>query len=97
VKVVMEFIGMFPPRQTIMFVIELLNGEEVTEVKGDTLGINPHTGVVIVSRVDGNEASATLYSPAAWARYPKSVGTTMPQYDSKLRDHHFETTGDAAA
>ena len=56
-----------------MFIIELVNGEEITEARGDTLAINPNTGVVTVSRVDGNEASATHYSPAAWARVNQRV------------------------
>ena len=60
-----------------MFIIELLNGEEITETKGDTLAINPNTGVVTVSRVDGNEASATHYSPAAWSQVKQRVQRSM--------------------
>jgi len=56
-----------------MFIIELLSGEEIIETKGDTLDINPNTGVVTVSRVDGNEASATHYSPVAWSQVKHRV------------------------
>lgn len=49
-----------------MFVIQLLNGEEISEDKGDTLDVNPNTGVVTVSRSNGFEATSTYYSPSAW-------------------------------
>lgn len=49
-----------------MFVIRLCNGEEVQANEGDELEINPQTGVLSVSRVDGFEEITTHYSPSAW-------------------------------
>ena len=49
-----------------MFVIRLANGEEVQAIDGDELEINPETGVLSVSRVDGFEEITTHYSPSAW-------------------------------
>ncbi len=49
-----------------MFVIRLLDGEEVHAGDGDQLSINQDTGVVTISRVDGFEEVTTHYSPAAW-------------------------------
>ncbi len=49
-----------------MFVIRLLNGEEVQGGEGDELEINQETGVLSVSRVDGFEEITTHYSPSAW-------------------------------
>lgn len=50
-----------------MFVIRLLDGEEVHAAEGDQLNINQDTGVLTVSRVDGFEEVTTHYSPSAWA------------------------------
>ena len=50
-----------------MFIIRLLNGEEVHGAEGDQLTINQETGVLSVSRVDGFEEVTTHYSPSAWA------------------------------
>jgi len=65
-----------------MFVIQLLNGEEITETKGDTIDVNPNTGVVTVSRTNGFEATSTYYSPAAWhsvqQRLQRSVVPATP-------------------
>jgi hypothetical protein len=60
-----------------MFVIELVNGQEITEARGDMLSMNHNTGVVTVSRVDGNEESATHYSPTAWAQVKQRVQRSM--------------------
>ena len=49
-----------------MFVIRLVNGEEVQASEGDELEINQETGVLSVSRVDGFEEITTHYSPSAW-------------------------------
>ncbi|MGB8388308.1 hypothetical protein [Mycobacterium sp.] len=49
-----------------MFVIRLADGEEVHASEGDELEINPQTGVLSVSRVDGFEEITTHYSPSAW-------------------------------
>ena len=49
-----------------MFIIRLLNGEEVHGAEGDQLTINQETGVLSVSRVDGFEEVTTHYSPSAW-------------------------------
>lgn len=49
-----------------MFVIQMMDGEEITAAEGDELEINPNTGVLTVSRVDGFEEATMHYSPAAW-------------------------------
>jgi hypothetical protein len=50
-----------------MFIIRLLNGEEVHAAEGDKLTINQETGVLSVSRIDGFEEVTTHYSPSAWS------------------------------
>ena len=50
-----------------MFIIRLLDGEEVHALDGDELTINQETGVLSVSRIDGFEEVTTHYSPSAWA------------------------------
>jgi hypothetical protein len=50
-----------------VFVIRLLDGEEVHAAEGDELKINEQTGVLSVHRIDGFEEVTTHYSPAAWA------------------------------
>lgn len=49
-----------------MFVIRLLNGEEILATEGDNLTINPDSGVLTVSRVEGFDEVTTHYSPTAW-------------------------------
>ena len=50
-----------------MFIIRLLDGEEVHALDGDKLTINQETGVLTVSRIDGFEEVTTHYSPSGWA------------------------------
>jgi hypothetical protein len=50
-----------------VFVIRLIDGEEVHALEGDKLSINQETGVLSVSRIDGFEEVTTHYSPSAWA------------------------------
>jgi len=50
-----------------VFIIRLLDGQEVHAAEGDKLNINQETGVLSVSRVDGFDEVTTHYSPAAWA------------------------------
>jgi hypothetical protein len=50
-----------------VFIIRLLDEEEVHAVDGDKLTINQETGVLSVSRIDGFEEVTTHYSPSAWA------------------------------
>ncbi|MGH3634438.1 hypothetical protein [Mycobacterium sp.] len=50
-----------------MFVIRLLDGEEVHASEGDQLSINQDTGVLTVTRVDGFEEVTTHFSPSAWS------------------------------
>ncbi|HEY1842229.1 MAG TPA: hypothetical protein VGG53_18785 [Mycobacterium sp.] len=50
-----------------MFVIRLLDGEEVHAADGDKLTINEQTGVLSVLRIDGFEEVTTHFSPSAWA------------------------------
>jgi hypothetical protein len=50
-----------------VFIIRLLDGEEVHALDGDELTINQETGVLSVSRIDGFEEVTTQYSPSAWA------------------------------
>jgi len=52
---------------SIVFVIRLLDGEEVHAAEGDKLIINEQTGVLSVLRIDGFEEVTTHYSPSAWA------------------------------
>lgn len=65
-----------------MFVIQLLNGDEISETKGDTIDVNPNTGVVTVSRSNGFESTSTYYSPSAWhsvqQRLQRSVVPATP-------------------
>ena len=51
----------------IVFVIRLLNGEEINGAENDELAVNEQTGVLTVTRVDGFEEVTTHYSPSAWA------------------------------
>ena len=50
-----------------MFVIRLLDGEEVHGAENDTLTVNEQTGVLTVHRIDGFEEVTTHYSPSTWA------------------------------
>jgi hypothetical protein len=50
-----------------VFVIRLLDGEEIRGSENDKLTINEHTGVLSVVRIDGFEEVTTHYSPSAWA------------------------------
>ena len=50
-----------------MFVIRLLDGEEVHGSENDELTVNEQTGVLTVRRIDGFEEVTTHYSPSAWA------------------------------
>ena len=51
----------------IVFVIRLLDGEEIRGSENDELSVNDNTGVLSVHRVDGFEEVTTHYSPSAWA------------------------------
>ncbi|MDI3315799.1 MAG: hypothetical protein QJR12_16460 [Mycobacterium sp.] len=65
-----------------MYVIRLLDGAEIHETKGDVFDLNPATGVVTISRVDGFEETTTHYSPSAWQsvthRVERSVVPASP-------------------
>jgi hypothetical protein len=50
-----------------VFVIRLLDGEEIHGAEGDKLSVNQETGVLSVHRIDGFEEVTTHYSPSAWA------------------------------
>ncbi|MBS4730209.1 hypothetical protein MSM1_18400 [Mycobacterium sp. SM1] len=50
-----------------MFVIRLLNGQEIRATEGDEISINHDTGMITVTRIEGFERVATHYSPSAWA------------------------------
>ena len=50
-----------------MFVIRLLDGEEINGSENDELTVNEQTGVLTVHRVDGFDEVTTHYSPSAWA------------------------------
>ncbi|BCQ08549.1 hypothetical protein JMUB5695_01984 [Mycobacterium heckeshornense] len=54
-------------RAASMFIIRLLDGEEIHANEGDQLTINQETGVLTVSRVDGFDEVTTHYSPSVWA------------------------------
>ena len=55
------------PKDGIVFVIRLHDGEEVRGSENDELTVNENTGVLSVHRVDGFEDVTTHYSPSAWA------------------------------
>lgn len=59
-----------------MFVIRMLDGEEIHAGENDTLTINEGTGVLTVRRVDGFEEATTHYSPAAWRSVTHRVKST---------------------
>ena len=50
----------------IVFVIRLLDGEEVHAAEGDKLTVNEQTGVLTVHRIDGFDEVTPHYSPSAW-------------------------------
>ena len=52
---------------SIVFVIRLLDGEEVHAAENDELTVNEQTGVLTVHRIDGFDEVTTHYSPSAWA------------------------------
>ena len=56
-----------------MFIIRLLDGEEVHALDGDELTINQETGVLSVSRIDGFEEVTTHYSPSAWVSVTRRI------------------------
>ncbi len=62
--------------------IRLHDGTEIHESKGDVIELNPATGVVTVSRVDGLAQTTTHYSPRAWQtvthRHERSVVPASP-------------------
>ena len=69
-----------------MFVIRLLDGEEVHAAEGDKLIINEQTGVLSVLRGDGFEEVTTHFSPSAWASVTHRVKEPVvrrPLVDSK--------------
>ena len=66
-----------------MFVIRLLNGEEVHAGENDELTVNEQTGVVSVTRIDGFEEVTTHFSPAAWASVTHRVKGRRPLAGAK--------------
>ncbi|BBY04770.1 hypothetical protein [Mycobacterium noviomagense] len=62
-----------------MFIIRLLDGEEIHATEGDQLMLNQETGVLTVSRADGFDEVTTHYSPSVWGsvthRIRGAVGT----------------------
>jgi hypothetical protein len=60
-----------------VFIIRLLNGEEIHAAEGDELTINQETGVLSVSRIDGFEKVTTHYSPSAWSSVTHRVKETV--------------------
>jgi hypothetical protein len=61
-----------------VFVIRLLDGEEVQGAENDELSVNEQTGVLTVLRVDGFEEVTTHYSPSAWASVTHRVKERRP-------------------
>jgi uncharacterized membrane protein len=73
---------------SIVFVIRLLDGEEVHAADNDTLSVNEQTGVLTVHRIDGFEEVTTHYSPTAWASVTQRVkehGVRRPLVDSNKK------------
>jgi hypothetical protein len=70
----------------MVFVIRLLDGEEIRGSENDELIVNEDTGVLSVHRVDGFEEVTTHYSPSAWASVThriKEPGVRRPLADSR--------------
>jgi hypothetical protein len=65
------------PDNRPMFIIRLLNGEEVHGAEGDELAINQETGVLSVTRIDGFEEVTTHFSPSAWSSVTHRVKTPV--------------------
>jgi hypothetical protein len=63
---------------SIVFVIRLLDGEEVHGAENDELSVNEQTGVLTILRVDGFEEVTTHYSPSAWASVTHRVKERRP-------------------
>ena len=65
-----------------MFEIKMVVGQEIRESKGDTFTLNPNTGVLTISRVNGFEETTVHYSPAAWSTCPSAwtsnAATSLP-------------------
>jgi hypothetical protein len=49
-----------------MFVIQMLDGDEIHATEGDELIINPDSGVLTVHQAGGFRGATTHFSPAAW-------------------------------
>jgi hypothetical protein len=49
-----------------MFVIQMLDGDEIHASEGDELIINPDSGVLTVHQAGGFKGATMHYSPAAW-------------------------------
>jgi hypothetical protein len=60
-----------------VFVIQMLDGDEVHESRGDILTLNPGTGVLTVSRIDGSKEITTHYSPAKWGSVTHETQRTV--------------------
>src|ERR1700742_4548065 len=58
---------------SIVFVIRLLDGEEINGSENDELTVNEQTGVLTVHRVDGFDEVTTHYSPSAWASVTRRI------------------------
>jgi hypothetical protein len=61
-----------------VFIIRLLNGDEVRATDGAQLSLNHDTGVVTVCRVEGFEEVTTHYSPSAWEMVTHRVRVRPP-------------------
>lgn len=59
-----------------MFVIRMVNGEEIHGAGDEKLTINPDTGVLSVTRTDRHGESTTHYSPTAWRSVTHRVNGT---------------------
>ncbi len=72
-----------------MFVIKLLDGEEVQGGDRDKMSINQDTGVLTVTRIDGFEEVTTHFSPSAWASVTHRVKEVGVQEEVGIADHSY--------
>lgn len=72
-----------------MFVIRMLDGEEIHVSGDDQLSVNPQTGVITVERAERHGEVTTHYSPMAWRSVTRRVKRTTMQ--TQIRTGEFAT------
>lgn len=75
-----------------MFVIQMLDGDEVHATEGDQLTVNLDSGILTVHRAGGFKQATTHYSPAAWRSVTHSDRGTATRSSVVSRIDPSETT-----